>query len=110
MVLIGISAPRSSTKSNRSEPTSGSRQAAQKARTFSSITFIFFGVKARDTRARCTVCSGGSSLMNTPGGITGSALTTSRMSPLAELSRFQSFSAASTSAKRLSPQNPKRSL
>ena len=33
------------------------------------------------------VCSGGSSLMNTPGGITGSALTTSRMSPFAELNR-----------------------
>ena len=39
--------------------------------------------------------------MNTPGGMTGSALTTSRMSPFAELSACQSFNAASTSAKRL---------
>ena len=48
--------------------------------------------------------------MKTPGGITGSAFTTSKMSPLAELRRFQSFSAASTSANRLSPQKPWRSL
>ena len=106
MVRIGSSAPRSSTKSNRSEPTSGSRHAAQNARTFSSIAFIFFGVKARDTRARCTVCNGGSSLMNTPGGMTGAAFTTSRMSPLAELSLSWSFKAASTSAKRERPQKP----
>ena len=31
-----------------------------------SIAFILFGVKALDTRARWMVCSGGSSLMNTP--------------------------------------------
>ncbi len=104
IVLIGSSAPRSSTKSNRSEPTSGSRHTAQKARTFASNAFIFFGVKARDTSARWMVWSGGSSLMNTPGGMTGSALTTSRMSPLAELRRFESFRAASTSEKRLRAQ------
>ena len=88
MALIGISAPRSSTKSNRSAPTSGSRHAAQNARIWSSSSLIRLGVNARDTSARCIVCTGGSSLMNTPGGMTGSALTTSRMSPLAELSRF----------------------
>ena len=48
--------------------------------------------------------------MNTPGGITGSAFTTSRMSPLAELSRWGSLSAASTSAYRLMPQKSWRSL
>ena len=98
MVFIGSSAPRSRTKSNRSPPASGSRQATQKARTLSSSALIFFGMNARDTSARWMVCSGGSSLMNTPGGITGSALTTSRMSPLAELSCSGSRRAASTSA------------
>ncbi len=101
---MGNSAPRSTTKSNRSAPTNGSRHAAQKARTFSSNALIRFGVKTRETSARWTVCNGGSSLMKTPGGMTGSALTTSRMSPFAELSWCQSFNAASTSANRLRPQ------
>jgi hypothetical protein len=70
----------------------------QNVRTLSSISRIRLGVNARDTRARWMVCSGGSSLMNTPGGITGSALTTSRMSPLAELSLLGSRNAASMSA------------
>ena len=68
---IGISAPRSSTKSNRPEPTRGSKHAAQNARICCSSRFMRFGVNARDTRARCMVWSGGSSLMNTPGGISG---------------------------------------
>ena len=55
MVRIGNSAPRSTTKSKRSEPTKGSRHATQKVRTLSSISFTRLGVNIRDTNARWIV-------------------------------------------------------
>ena len=52
IVRMGICAPRSVTKSNRPEPTSGSRLRAQNSRTFGSSAFIFFGLNTRDSRPR----------------------------------------------------------
>ena len=82
---IGICAPRSRTKSKPPAPTSGSRLRAQNSRIFGSSASIFFGVNTRDSRLRCTVWIGGSSKMSTPGGISMSALISSRMAPRPEM-------------------------
>ncbi len=98
MTRIGIWAPRSATKSKLPVPTSGSRQRAQNSRIFGSSAFIFFGVNTRDSTPRCTVCSGGSSKMNTPEGIGTFILMISRMPPRAELKVSWSPSPRSTSS------------
>jgi hypothetical protein len=98
MTRIGISAPRSLTKSNRSVPTSGSRHETQYARTWSSSAFIRRGVKTRDISPRCVVWTGGSSQRITPLGTSMFALTISRMSPREDDIVRQSTSACSTSA------------
>ena len=82
---IGICAPRSATKSNRSAPTSGSRQRAQNSRIFGSSAFIFLGVNTLPSTLRWTVWTGGSSKMNTPGGTAMLALISSRMAPRPEM-------------------------
>ena len=84
-VRIGITAPKSRTKSNRSLPTKGSRTCAQNSRIFGSSAFIFFGVNTLARRLRCAECKGGSSKMKTPEGISMLALINSRMPPFAEL-------------------------
>ena len=55
---------------------------AQNSRTLGSIAFIFLGVKTRDSRPRCTSWIGGSSNSTMPGGISMSALISSRIDPL----------------------------
>ncbi len=102
MVRIGIWAPRCVMKSNPSSPTSGSRVMAQNSRTFGSMAPIFRGVNTRDSRPRCRSCSGGSSKMNVPGGISMSALMSSSNEPFAELYVRGFFNPSSTSSKRLS--------
>ena len=54
MTFIGICAPRSVTKSNWPEPTSGSRHCAQKSRIIGSSAAILRGVNIRDSSLRCT--------------------------------------------------------
>ena len=82
---IGICAPRSATKSNRSAPTSGSRLSTQNSRIFGSSAFIWRGVNTRESSARWMVCVGGSSKINMPGGISMFALISSRMPPRPEM-------------------------
>jgi hypothetical protein len=98
IVRIGIWAPRSATKSNCPEPTSGSRLAAQNSRIFGSSAFIFFGVNTRDSKPRCSVWIGGSSKMMTPDGISMFALMTSMIAPRPEMYVSRSASPRSTSA------------
>ena len=62
------------------------------------------GVKTRDMRPRCVVCTGGSSKRMTPGGSSMSALMMSRMSLRVLVKVCQSSSAFSTSAWRDSAQ------
>ena len=69
-----------------------------------------FGVKTRDRRPRCIVCSGGSSNRITPGGSFTPALMTSRMSLRVFENTCQFTSAFSTSACRESAQKSYRSL
>ena len=85
MTRIGICAPRSAMKSKPPEPTSGSRLWAQNSRIFGSSSATRRGVKARDRRRRWMVWVGGSSKMMTPGGMSMSALMTSRMAPFPEM-------------------------
>ena len=70
-------------KSKPPAPTSGSRTCAQNSRTCGSSASIFFGVNTRDSRPRWIVWIGGSSKMKMPGGISMSALISSRMPPRA---------------------------
>ena len=72
-------------KSKRPVPTSGSRLRAQNSRTLGSISWMRRGVKTRLRRLRWMSCSGGSSKMKRPGGISMSALIISSSVPLAEL-------------------------
>ncbi len=72
-------------KSKRPAPTRGSRLCAQNSRIFGSSAFIFFGVNTRDSRPRCMVWIGGSSKRMTPGGISMSALISSRIAPRPEM-------------------------
>ena len=90
--------------SNRSVPTSGSRQRTQNSRTWSSSAVIRRGVNTRDIRPRCIVCSGGSSNMTTPGGSSMPDWMISRMSLRQFENVCQSTSAFSTSAWRDSAQ------
>jgi hypothetical protein len=89
MVRIGISAARSAMKSNPPSATSGSRVAAQNARTWGSIAFIRIGLKTRLSKPRWTEWAGGSSNRMMPGGIsTPSCFTawmTSSTEPLPEM-------------------------
>ena len=85
MVRIGIWAPRSAMKSNPPEPILGSRARAQNSRTFGSISAMRRGVNTRDSSPRCRSCSGGSSKMIEPGGISMSAFSSSSTVPRAEL-------------------------
>ncbi len=98
---IGICAPRSLTKSNRPPATSGSRLRAQNSRTFDSSSFIFLGVKTRDSSPRWMSWIGGSSKRISPGGSSTFALMISRMSLRPELNVSQSIRPCSTSSKRL---------
>ena len=101
MTDMGMRAPRSATKSRRSDPTSGSSTSAQSARIRGSSAFIFFGVNTRESRLRWAVWSGGSSKMNTPDGSSIFALISSRMLLSAELKVMGSLRAASQSSKRV---------
>ena len=83
-------------------PTSGSRHCAQNSRIFGSSAATFFGVNTRDRRLRWMVCVGGSSKISTPGGISMSALMSSRMPPRPEMNVSRSTRPRSTSSKRLS--------
>ncbi len=71
---------------------------AQNSRTLPSRAFIRFGVKTRDIRPRCIVCSGGSSNSTTPGGSSIPDWTISRMSPRELEKVCQSTRPFSTSA------------
>ena len=85
----------------RSRPTSGSSASAQNRRICGSSAFIFFGVNTRESRPRCIVCWGGSSKMNTPGGIGMSFFMTSSTDPRPEMNVSRSVSPRSTSSNRL---------
>ncbi len=100
--FFGMIVPKSRTKSKPSPPTSGSSTLAQYSRIWGSRAFIFFGVNTRDSSPRCAVWSGGSSKMNTPDGISMSALMISRIPPFAELKVTLSMRPLSTSSNRLS--------
>jgi len=107
---IGIIAASSATMSNPSEPTCGSRQLTQNRRIWSSISAILRGVNTRPISPRSMVCTGGSSNIITPLGMSKSELTSSRMS-LRELENVSQFdSARSTSWYREIAQNRYRSL
>lgn len=101
---IGIIAASSAMMSKLSEPTSGSRQPTQYRRIWSSISAIRRGVKTRDIRPRSIVCIGGSSNIMTPGGMSKSDWTSSRMSPRLLENVSQLASAFSTSECRDSAQ------
>ena len=95
---IGIIDASSATMSKPSEPTCGSRQLTQNCRIWSSISAIRRGVKTRPISPRNMVCTGGSSNIITPLGMSKSDLTSSRMS-LRELENVSQFASAfSTSA------------
>ena len=85
MTFIGMIAPRSVTKSNRFEPTSGSSDCAQNSRIIGSSAAILRGVNMRDSSLRCTSWIGGSSKISRPDGISRLALISSRITPRAEL-------------------------
>ena len=99
---IGISAPRSRDEVEPPGADEGSRQRAQKSRTFGSSSFIRLGVKTRDSSPRWTSWTGGSSKRMSPGGSSTFALMISRMSLRPELKVSQSRRPGSTSSKRLS--------
>ena len=81
-------------KSKPSSPTSGSSVRAQNSRTFGSMASIFFGVNTRDSRPRWMSWIGGSSNSMMPGGISMSALMSSRIDPRPDRNVSQSTSAA----------------
>ena len=98
MTCIGTWAPRSATKSNPSAPTSGSRHSAVKSRICCSSADTRFGVNARESSLRWSVCAGGSSKINVPGGCSTSALMSSSTLPLPLMKVSLSFSACSMSS------------
>ena len=105
MTRIGIIDASSATMSNPSEPTCGSRQLTQNWRIWSSISAIRRGVNTRLIKPRNMVCTGGSSNIITPLGMSNSELTSSRMS-LREFEKVsQSATADSTSLCREMAQN-----
>ena len=72
--------------------------AAHSSRIFGSRAATFFGVNTRDRRLRWMVWVGGSSKMTTPGGISMSALMSSRIPPRPEMNVSRSTAARSTSS------------
>ena len=68
------------------------------SRIFGSSAATFFGVNTRDSRLRWMVWVGGSSKMTTPGGISMSALMSSRIPPRPEMYVSRSTSPRSTSS------------
>ena len=110
MTRMGSIEASSAMMSKPLEPTSGSRQRAQKSRTWSSSAAMRRGVKTRDMSPRCVVCSGGSSKRRTPGGSSTPDLMMSRMSLRVLEKVCQVSRAFSTSACRDSVQKSKRSL
>ncbi len=97
-------------KSKPPLPTSGSSVRAQNSRTFGSIAPTRRGVNTRESSPRWRSWAGGSSMMNTPGGISIPLRMTSSTLPFAELYVFQSTDARWTSSKRLSAKKSYRSL
>ncbi len=95
---IGTTLANSATISKVGSPTSSSRQRAQKSRIWSSSAAMRRGLKTRDMSPRCSVCSGGSSNITTPGGSSTPALMMSRMSLRVFENTRQSMKACSTSA------------
>ena len=77
-------------KSNSSAPTSGSRLRAQNSRICGSSAATRLGENTRDSRRRWMVCTGGSSKMSTPEGISMLALMSSMMPPRPEMKVFGS--------------------
>ena len=90
---IGIIEASSATMSKPSEPTCGSRQLTQNRRIWSSISAIRRGVNTRLISPRNMVCTGGSSNIITPLGMSKSEFTSSRMS-LRELENVSQFATA----------------
>jgi hypothetical protein len=107
---IGIIAANSAMMSNPSDPTSGSRQLTQYCRIWSSMAAIRRGVNTRAISPRNMVCSGGSWNIITPGGMSNSVCTSSRMSLRLLENVSQSDSALSTSACLDNAQKSYRSL
>ncbi len=102
---IGIIEASSEMMSKPSEPTCGSRQLTQNALIWSSISAIRRGVNTRPISPRNMVCTGGSSNIITPLGMSNSELTSSRMSLRLLENVSQSAIAFSTSACREIAQN-----
>ena len=84
MVRMGIWAPRSAMKSNPPVPTIGSRARAQNSRIFGSMAATLRGVNTRERSPRWRSCSGGSSKMIVPGGISMPLLISSSTVPRLE--------------------------
>ena len=76
---IGICAPRSATKSNRSVPTSGSRYVARRTRGSSARGRSSSWGEDPGEQSRWTLCSGGSSKIKAPCGISNFRLDRSRI-------------------------------
>jgi hypothetical protein len=106
MTRMGSTEASSVMMSKPDEPTSGSRQRAQKSRTWSSRAAMRRGVKTRDMSPRCIVWTGGSSKRITPGGSSTPARMMSRMSLRVFENDCQSRRPRSTSACRDSTQKP----
>ena len=85
ITFIGICAPKSVMKSNRSVPTSGSRLCVQNSRILGSSALILRGVNIRARSLRWTSWMGGSSKITVPGRISILALINSTIAPRAEL-------------------------
>ena len=85
ITCIGITAPRSVTKSNLPLPTSGSRACAQYSRILGSSALTLRGVNIRANSLRWMSWIGGSSKITVPGGISMLALISSMIAPRAEL-------------------------
>ena len=84
-----------------SAPTSGSRLRAQNSRICGSSAATRFGENTRDISRRWMVCTGGSSKMSTPEGMSMLALISSMMPPRPEMNVLLSRRPRSTSSNRL---------